>query len=172
MSTFLNNSNPAISNVTPANGVTPGTSIPTGQPVVVQSSGEVGLNIFRNRKTGKTIKTDDGKTIEEYALDPKTGSWLQDPIAPEDAQLHDEVVISGWYDLAMSNPTLAKAKLKAINADLPAGMRIAPRKGAQVDRYLNQMFGVVDKVKLSSNGSYLGWIAEESSSVNPHRRSY
>ena len=170
MSTFLNNHNPAISNGTPANGAQP-QAMPQAQPVESINKG-VGLNIFRNRKTGKTIKTDDGKTIEEYALDPKTGSWLQDPIAPENAQLHDEVVISGWYDLAMSNPTLAKAKLKAMNADLPAGMRIAPRKGAQTDRYLSQMFGMVDKVKISSNGSYLGWIAEESSSVNPHRRTY
>ena len=170
MSTFLNNHNPAISNSTPSNGAQP-QAMPQAQPVV-HASGELGLNIFRNRTTGKTIKTDDGKTINEYALDPKTGSWLQDPVLPEDAQLHDTVVISGWYELATSNPTLAMAKIKAMNADLPAGMRIAPQKGAQVDRYLSQQFGMTDKVKLSVNGSYLGWIAEESSSVNPHRRTY
>ena len=144
--------------------------VTNGTPVVnsVPSAAPVKLLVYRTKLTGQMVPNDEGKEIAEWDRD-KDGNILQDPVEPAKAQLHDNVVIKGWYHLAMQNPAEALAKLDKANANLPAGLRVAPAKGANVDFSLSNAIGRPVKVKISSNGSYLGWVAEESGSPsNPH----
>ncbi len=97
------------------------------------------------------------------------GRIKQEPVSPAQAKLHDTVVIKNWMHLAMSNPALAMQKLNDANALLPEGLRIAPAKGAQPNYMLSQQLGRPIKTKISSTGSYMGWIAQsEGSPSNPH----
>tara|TARA_R100001463_G_scaffold127636_1_gene185801 strand:- start:45 stop:407 length:363 start_codon:yes stop_codon:yes gene_type:complete len=115
------------------------------------------------------VPNDEGKKIAEWDRDDQ-GNILQEPVKPAEAQLHDNVVIKGWYHLAMQNPAEALAKLdKASSQKLPTGFRIAPAKGANIDFSLSNALGRPIKVKISANGSYLGWVAEDSGSPsNPY----
>ena len=144
--------------------------VTNGTPVVnsVPSATPVKLLVYRNKLTGQMVPNDEGKQIAEWDRD-KDGNIIQDPVEPAKAQLHDNVVIKGWYHLAMQNPAEALAKLDKAHANLPSGLRIAPAKGANIDFSLSNALGRPIKVKISANGSYLGWVAEESGSPsNPH----
>ena len=145
--------------------------VTNGAPVVsnAPSAAPVKLLVYRNKLTGQMVPNDEGKQIAEWDRDDQ-GNILQDPVKPAEAQLHDNVVIKGWYHLAMQNPAEALAKLdKASSQKLPTGFRIAPAKGANIDFSLSNALGRPIKVKISANGSYLGWVAEDSGSPsNPY----
>ena len=142
---------------------------PSPTPMANPSLPETKFMLFRNKLTGQMVTNDDGVQIPEWDRD-ENGNVLQEPVAPAEAQKGDTVIIKGWYHLAMQNPAEAMAKIDKANADhLPQGLRVAPRGGAQVDFSLSNALGRPIKVKISSNGSYIGWVAEDSGSPsNPH----
>ena len=141
-----------------------------GAPVVnpQPANYNVSLLVYRNIETGQKVVIDGGKEVMEWETD-EDGRIKQEPVSPAQAKLHDTVVIKNWMHLAMSNPALAMQKLNDANALLPEGLRIAPAKGAQPNYMLSQQLGRPIKTKISSTGSYMGWIAQsEGSPSNPH----
>ena len=141
-----------------------------GAPVVGQPMPSIktqGL-IFRNVETDQKVVIDGGREVPEWKLDDD-GRVVQKPVSPSKAKLHDAVVITNWAHLAMINPAEAMAKLDKLNGMLPDGLRIAPAQGAQANYTLSQQLGRPIKTKISSNGSWMGWVAKsEGSPSNPH----
>jgi len=129
---------------------------------------ELKLLVYRNVETGQEVTIDGGKKVMEWETD-ENGQIVQEPVSPTDAKLHDTVIIKNWMHLAMSNPALAMQKLNDATALLPEGLRIAPAKGAQANYQLSSALGRPIKTRISSNGSWMGWVAKpEGSPSNPH----
>lgn len=147
-----------------------------GAPVVGQSMPTVDTKgmLYRNVETGQEVTIDGGKKVMEWDTDDD-GRIKQDPvpfnheIGKYEAKLHDTVVIKNWAHLAMINPAEAMAKLDKLNSMLPDGLRAAPAKGATANYSISQQLGRPIKTRISSNGSWMGWIAKsEGSPSNPH----
>jgi len=141
-----------------------------GAPVVGQSMPTIDTQglLYRNVETDQKVVIDGGREVPEWKLDDD-GRVVQKPVSPSKAKLHDTVVITNWAHLAMINPAMAVAKLDKLNNMLPEGLRIAPAKGATANYALSQQLGRPIKTKISSNGSWMGWVAKsEGSPSNPH----
>ena len=156
-------------NTTVPNGTPVSQPQPSPSPMANSSQPVIKFMLFRNKLTGQMVTNDDGAQIPEWDRD-SDGNVIQEPVASADAQVGDTVIIKNWYHLAMQNPAEAMAKIDKANAELlPQGLRVAPRGGAQIDFSLSNALGRPIKVKISSNGSYIGWVAEDSGSPsNPH----
>lgn len=156
-------------NTTAPNGTPVSQPQPSPTAMANPSLPEVKFMLFRNKPTGQMITNDDGVQIPEWDRD-EDGRFIQDPVAPAEAQKGDTVIIKGWYHLAMQNPAEAMAKIDKANSDLlPQGLRVAPSKGSPQDFSLSNALGRPVRCKISSNGSYIGWVAEDTGSPsNPH----
>ncbi len=129
---------------------------------------EIKLLVYRNVETGQEVTIDGGKKVMEWETD-ENGQIKQEPVSPSEAKLHDTVIIKNWMHLAMSNPAEAMDKLSKATQALPEGLRVAPAKGALPNYQISNILGRPVKTRISSNGSWMGWVAKsEGSPSNPH----
>ncbi len=129
---------------------------------------DIKLLVYRNVETGQEVTIDGGKKVMEWETD-ENGQIKQEPVSPSEAKLHDTVIIKNWMHLAMINPAEAMDKLSKATQALPEGLRVAPAKGALPNYQMSNALGRPIKTRISSNGSWMGWVAKsEGSPSNPH----